>query len=88
MGAVNSISSWSHKLTSAKVGSKFGLFNGTSTVNPSYIDHIFLQQDTAFCVTSIWSLMNPLQTLIMDHNPSWVKIDWLETPPYAQVNEP
>jgi hypothetical protein len=47
-GSINGMSSWSVPLAKSKIGSTFATFNGTSTVKPSHIDHIFLQQDTQF----------------------------------------
>ncbi len=49
---INGLSSWSVPLAKSKLGSTFATFNGTSTVKPSHIDHIFLQQDAQFEINS------------------------------------
>jgi endonuclease/exonuclease/phosphatase family metal-dependent hydrolase len=43
---INGLYSLSRKLAMAKNGEPFASFNGTSTVKPSHIDHIYLQQNT------------------------------------------
>ena len=79
--SVNGLSCLSRKLETSKPGFPFATFNGTSTVKASLIDHLFLQKDTSFSITSIGGLMHPLLTLVTDHNPSWVGVVWPETPP-------
>jgi hypothetical protein len=84
---INGLYSMSRHLSTAKCGEAFASFNGTTTVKPSHIDHIYLQRGTPFALTSIGGLMNSLCTLITDHNPSWIGIQWPETPPpLTQLN--
>ncbi len=68
--AINDMSSLSPQLATAGPGHGFASFNGTSSVKPSLIDRIFLQRKTSFALTSVGGLMNPLFTLVSDHNPS------------------
>jgi hypothetical protein len=85
---INGLYSLSRKLATAKNGEPFASFNGTSTVKPSHIDHIYLQQNAPFTLTSIGGLMNPPCSLITDHNPSWAGIQWPETPPPVALSAP
>jgi hypothetical protein len=52
--AVNNMSSLSRELHMARPGNNFASFNGTTTVKPSLIDHIFLQDGTALTLHSVW----------------------------------
>ncbi len=72
----------------ARPEDNFASFNGTTTVKPSLIDHIFLQERTPFSLTSIGGLMNPILSLVTDHKPTWVGILWPDTPPSPCVVEP
>jgi hypothetical protein len=56
---INGLSSMSSHLTTSKAGKQFATFNGTSTVKPSFIDHIFLQTGTAFSLTSVGGRSRP-----------------------------
>jgi hypothetical protein len=79
--AVNDLYSLSRNLFEARPGDNFASFNGTTTVKPSLIDHIFLQERTPFTLNSAGGLMHPILSLVTDHNPTWVGILWPETPP-------
>lgn len=59
-----------------------------SSVKPSLIDHIFLQRNSPFALMSVGGFMNPLFTLVSDHNLSWVGILWPETPPPLKLVTP
>lgn len=78
--SINGLYSLSSDLSNSKPGHPFATFNGTSTVKPSHIDHIFLQQDTMFHLNFIGGLMHPILSLVTDHNPSLVGLVWPETP--------
>jgi hypothetical protein len=65
----------------AKNGSTFASFNGTSTTKPSLIDHILLQANSPFQLTSIGGTMHPRISDVTDHNVIWAGIQWPETPP-------
>ena len=71
----------SEELLHAKTGSTFSSFNGTSTTKPSLIDHIFLQNNSSFQLTSIGGTMHPLISDVTDHNVVWAGLQWPETPP-------
>lgn len=43
---INGVYSLSRKLANVKCDEAFASFNGTGTVKPCHIDHIFLQRDT------------------------------------------
>jgi hypothetical protein len=57
--AINTLTSLSRDLYLARQGDNFASFNGTTTVKPSLIDHIFLQDGTPFTLNSAGGLMHP-----------------------------
>ncbi len=69
------------ELIHAKNGSTFASFNGTSTTKPSLIDHILLQSNSPFQLTSIGGTMHPRISDVTDHNVIWAGLQWPETPP-------
>lgn len=86
--AVNYLTSLSRDLYMARPGDNFTSFNGTTTVKPSLIDHVFLQDGTSLTLNSVGGLMHPTLSLVTDHNPLWARITWPDNPPLPTSADP